>query len=325
MNDEEKKFKNLLLKDPNPGTKERMVRKDNIFKIPGWVFDCPEKEVEITQKRLNRKLSQAGYSGQIGYDILQLGITDIKDRPKCPICGEVAKFRRICEGYKLTCGKDSCIKEKTKRTVTNLWNEDSYRNQQTESHVKWSSIKENREKLSIATLNVWKRDGYREKQSKLHIEFAKNNPDKISNGNSSIKGNIESKKSIKSRLRFDSSWEKDFIVFCNKTDEIISIERTMINIPYKFKEEEHLYFPDFDIILSNNLKLLVEIKPDWKIKLDEKTRLKIQAGKEFVKNSKIYFDYLLLTNDDLYFPPSYTKFNEKAIKNEITKYININN
>ena len=86
-------FYNLLQKDPLPGTKNRVFRINTDFILPGWIFD-EEKDVLIGYKSANRKFSNIGLTSQIVYDILVLGLTDIKNRPKCPICEGESKFNK---------------------------------------------------------------------------------------------------------------------------------------------------------------------------------------------------------------------------------------
>ena len=320
MNNEKQLFKNLLSKDPTPGVKNRIIRENKIYLIPGWVFDNENEYVEIKYKKLNRELEKAGYNTQIFYDILVLGLTNIKDRPKCSICGKVNKFYNFTRGYYTTCGSEKCIKESIKNTVTLLWEGDEYRQTQTQSHVEWASKEENKIKMRENSLKIWSRPGYKEHQKKSHQEFAKNNPDRVRAG---TYGTQYCSKSSK-ELMYDSTWEQLFIILCDKLDIVSSIDRVRFGIKYQYLGEEYWYFPDFDITLSNGKRLMVEIKANWMIDFDDKTPTKIKAGEDFVNSSKEFDYFLLLTEDQLFLDKKLaTKFDNLGIEKLLNNYNSI--
>ncbi len=323
---EKDKFDLLLSKDPTPGIKNRVLKEGQNYLVPGWVFDSKEDYVKVALK--SRFPEKYGLTRQIIYDILVLGLTNFNDRPSCPICGDPCKYWCFSKGYKTTCGKETCIKESFKRKMTDLWkdqdykerqstshkvwaekeknkeklrasslkaweNED-YRRRQTESHKSWASIDENKEKMSNITKEMWKNEEYRNKQSSAHKNWALNNPNKVFCGRH---GTISSIKSNSGEISYDSTWEEDFIEFCNTLDSVISIERSDLHIPYTFNGEIRYYFPDF-IIVTENETLLVEIKSDWMLESDERTKLKIDSGRAFVKESQNYSRYLVYYKKD---------------------------
>lgn len=352
MINEENKFNMLLSKDPSPGQKDRILRNGRNYLIPGWVFDKEVDYVEVTYKNIkSRTPEKYGITGQIIYDILVLGLTSIHDRPKCPVCGESCVYECFSRGYSATCGKELCIKESIRNKVKNLWkdseykdkqtvshkawadkeenreamrinslkaweNED-YRVRQTEAHKYWASFDENKEKMSNITKELWKDDEYRKKQVDAHKEWAINNPEKILCGRH---GTVLCFKSKFGKLSYDSKWEQDFIELCNSLEAILSIERSDFNIPYTFNEELKYYFPDF-IIQTKRETILVEIKCDWLLETDERTKIKIEKGKAFVKESNIYSRYLVLTSKELYLNPSCSVLNIEKIKELIENNI----
>lgn len=275
MESEIQMFNNLLSKDPTPGMKNRVIRNDKLYLVPGWVFDKKDKYVKITYKKLNREFTKAGYNTQIVYDILMLGLTNIEDRPKCPVCGSVRKFYNFTRNYYTTCAKDNCIKASIKSTVTVLWKNSEYRQAQVDSHLEWCSKEENKEKMSKISLDTWSNPEYRKKQVESHKKFAYNNPDKIRAGNHGI---LKCSKSNKGELIYDSSWEQLFIILCENLDFVTSINRVSFSIQYKYQKEYFMYFPDFDVTLSNGKRLMIELKANWMIEKDKKTPLKLKAG-----------------------------------------------
>jgi hypothetical protein len=142
---EEEIFKKLLSRNPNPGTKNSLIRENNLYKIPGWVFGSKENYLEIKYKLLNRTLIKHGFTSQIFWDIYVLGLTNIDQRPKCPICNSSLKFQGIAfGGYYKTCGSRDCKCEFARIEVSSLWQKTEYRNTQSNSHIEWASKDENK-------------------------------------------------------------------------------------------------------------------------------------------------------------------------------------
>lgn len=304
--------------NPTPGVSNLARREGNIWILPGWVSGSEEKEIKVKFKRIKHLARSIGVSDRVLYDVLQLGLTDISQRPKCPICGKERKFDSFGRGYGATCSSKSCISEKARREVTNLWKDEEYRSGQINTKKKWMNQPEYIEKFKNRAISQWSDKDYRKKQTTSHIEFCKNNPDKVFSGQC---GTVISNKSINGELIYDSSWEKDFIEFCNREDYIISINRTTFPISYVYDNIQRNYFPDFEIVLETGIKLLVEIKCDWLLETDEKTKYKIEAGENFVKNSKDFSDYLVLVEQDLYIIKSKRQFKEEDLRKRLKNYI----
>ena len=209
-------------------------------------------------------------------------------------------------GYNKTCGSNECMS----KLVADIWENPEYRKRQTNSHIEWASKPENKEFLRERTLNTWKNPDYREKQVESHKLYALNNPGKLISGHS---GYTKSTKSTGDLIRFDSNWEKDVIENSNKIDEILYINRANISIKYQFNGEQFIYLPDF-IIKTTKDTLLVEVKSEHFFKLDAKTEFKISAGRDFVKNSPDFTDYVLLLGKDLYCDCAFKVFNLENFK-----------
>lgn len=354
MSDKEM-FNMLLSRNPNPGKKNDLVRKDEVYKIPGWVFESSEEVLEIKSRLLTNFIGKHNLTSQIFWDVYVLGLTDIEQRPKCPICGADLIFRGIPKGgYGKICGSITCKSEYARREMNDLWKNKDYKEMQSSSHKEWSSKEENIERLRQGalkawqnkdyrehqirvhiewaekednkqamrerSLEMWQRPGYREMQSDIHREYAKNNPNKIKCGTGGI---VKSSKSSFGKLSYDSSWEMNFIKLLEDIDEVVSVERAGFYIPYYIDGKEFNYFPDFCLSTNLEKRYLVEIKANWMISSDPKTRCKIEAGREYVKNHPEEFaGYVLLKDENLCDSPHYIKFNFELAKEELLKFIN---
>lgn len=320
IEDENKIFKNLIKKDPEPGKKNRVMRDYHLYKIPGWVYNKNVDFVEIKYKTLKRSLNKVGLNAQCLYDIIELGLTNIEHRPKCNICGNFCKFKCF-SGYSTTCGNFNCIKKQISKSVSKLWENSNYKSTQINSHLEYFKKNEDAiEAIRQRNIEMWKNDEYRNKLIESHKQYILNNPDKML---SSFHGKTFSNKMNKN-INFDSSWEKDFIKFCDNQEFIKSIERATFSIPYEFENKKHNYFPDFILTLTNDKKLVIEIKSKWLINFKQINLAKFDAGKNFViKNKNTYADYLLLIDSDLYKPPTFKdKFNTENVKKILENYLN---
>lgn len=309
-NTEVSKFNSLLKIDPNPGEKNRCHRIGNVLYVPGWVFGKELDKVEVKYKKVNRVFEGIGYSTQLIYDILSLGLTDINDRPICPICGKPTTFNNFWLGYTKTCKDFKCRCESIKSRVTDLWRDADYRNTQVKSHQEWASIPENKQKMREISINIWKRPDYRSRLVEIHKNYILNNPDKIL---TSVHGVFRSdRQSID--IHYDSTWEKKFLEFCERNNSVIlSYDRAYLDIPYTYLDKEHTFFPDFKVCLNNGKTLLVEIKANWLIEHQPKNLEKFKYGEDFVSKSNIYDSFAVLTDDELFYPPNYKKFKEDNI------------
>lgn len=305
-------FNKLISKDPTPGKPNRLKSKRGVYFLPRWIFDNEtDYKDKIRAKKGILLISKTDVPLQILYDILHLGLKTIDERPKCKICGKPVTFINGYKGYKKLCNNPICKKESGRITALTSWSDNDYRIIQTKSHKVWAAIPENTEYLKNKMLNLWKNEDYRKLQSNSHKLFAKNNPDKVFSGNI---GTIESKKSIGGTIRFDSNWEKDVILYCNKDNEIIHINRSNLSIPYIYEDEEFIYVPDF-IISTKSGNFLVEVKSDFLLKSDPKTKFKIDAGYRYVDDHKdVYKKYIVLFSADIYSDNNFKIFNETNFK-----------
>lgn len=113
-NFEHRKFNELLNKNPNKGTPCDIIivhepntnsLRDKVV-VPKWITGFNEDSL-INIRSLNKFLGKLGYSSQLFYDVVKLGLADISQRPVCDFCNKSVKYRDIRSGYRLYCS-NSC-------------------------------------------------------------------------------------------------------------------------------------------------------------------------------------------------------------------------
>jgi len=64
-------------------------------------------------------------------------------------------------------------------------------------------------------------------------------------------------------IQYRSSWEKRFMIYCDKNPDIVSWASEEMFVPYKNPVDNkiHRYFPDFIIKTAKGRKMMIEIKP----------------------------------------------------------------
>ena len=258
-------------------------------------------------------------SPQIFYDSLILGLTNEKDRPKCPICGNNLEFISISHGYPRTCSKN-CHSE-LKRDNYNRISGMTKKGDRLSDELK--------QKISLTLTGRVESKETREKKSKYMKEFAKTEEGKrfyrnigkiVSETNQKI---LSGEKTINTKtgyyvssrfkrgifdlttfgktINYDSGWEKAFLEYFMDESNISEIEifdRCKQRIPYiDFDGKERMYSPDFFIKFKSGIRLVIEIKPDILVRTDETVKLKIQSGNNFYKDKK-NIKYMVLTEKD---------------------------
>jgi len=83
-----------------------------------------------------------------------------------------------------------------------------------------------------------------------------------------IKGKFKPSKLFKyrgnpNRIIYRSLWERRFMLYCDRSDQIISWVSEEVEIPYYDSERQkwRTYYPDFLIRTEDSRSILVEIKP----------------------------------------------------------------
>lgn len=144
----------------------------------------------------------------------------------------------------------------------------------------WNEHPEYREIVKEKQKELWENPERRKEWSARSAKL-------LSENNFNAKGEIETRFGI---IKYDSSYEMDFIKLCDGIDEIISLERDFDIVGYEFEKVAHNYIPDFRVKLKDKRETIVEIKGD-NLLLDKKTIAKQQAGREKYEN------YMMINND----------------------------
>lgn len=161
--------------------------------------------------------------------------------------------------------------------------------------VKWLSEDEkNREEYSRIMKAAWDDP---KKYTMLCKRNSKSIEKAILNGNHNpysncLHGWFSSKKFGK-KFYYQSSYELDFLEFCERSDKVCSLQKVNFSIPYKDDcGKEHNYFPDFVV----NEKVVVEIKPKTMLGYNN-NREKIEYAKKFCRDRG--YKYKLLMEEEL--------------------------
>jgi hypothetical protein len=97
---------------------------------------------------------------------------------------------------------------------------------------------------------------------------------------------------------YRSSWELQFMKYCEVSDLVKKWTTESIAIPYISPKDgqPHRYFPDFAIEMEDNKKFLIEIKPSNQCN-NPINKAKWEAAKEWsIRNN---FEFLILTEKEL--------------------------
>jgi hypothetical protein len=89
------------------------------------------------------------------------------------------------------------------------------------------------------------------------------------------------------RIVYRSNWERKFMVYCDKNDDIIYWASEELAIPYinPIDKKRHRYFPDFIIKTKKGKRYMIEIKPSAQTK---KPKPKTKKSKAFMRESLEY-------------------------------------
>lgn len=123
----------------------------------------------------------------------------------------------------------------------------------------------------------------------------------INNIRSKKKTGIYPSKKMQRNIQFESLLERDYIFLLEYDYDIQEYREQPVTIEYKFNNRIYKYTPDFEIIMNNGQKRLVEVKPYEKLKQilnDKKKRLKYDAAYTFCQ--KEGFEFIIVTDKDIW-------------------------
>ena len=89
------------------------------------------------------------------------------------------------------------------------------------------------------------------------------------------------------RIVYRSNWERKFMVYCDRNEDIIYWASEELGIPYvnPIDRKRHTYYPDFIIKTSKGKRYMIEIKPSVQTK---KPTPKLKKSKAFMRESLEY-------------------------------------
>jgi hypothetical protein len=92
------------------------------------------------------------------------------------------------------------------------------------------------------------------------------------------------------RIVYRSGWERKFMLYCDRNDEITYWASEELAIPYvnPIDRKVHRYYPDFIIKTKNGKRFMIEIKPAAQTKQPKpktkKSRAFMRESLEYIKN-----------------------------------------
>lgn len=125
------------------------------------------------------------------------------------------------------------------------------------------------------------------KRSHFKGKYTPKNPEKYS-------GNVK-------QIIYRSSWERLFMVYCDKKESILKWSSEEIKIPYIHDKKNRTYYPDFWVYMidkNNNLvEKLIEIKPHYQRTM-KVNKAKWSAAEEYCQENSM--EFLVMTERELY-------------------------
>ena len=124
--------------------------------------------------------------------------------------------------------------------------------------------------------------------------------------NTAIKGKYiprNKSKFNKSSAVYRSMWERRFMIYCDRSDNVLEWNSESIHIPYVSPKDDrlHNYYPDFYVkykdVNGNTVEKIIEIKPQWQKKWSV-NKAKWKAAKEYCKEHGYKFQ--VLTEKELF-------------------------
>lgn len=146
---------------------------------------------------------------------------------------------------------------------------------------------ETKKKISIKHMGKIYTKQYKDNMSKIWInKIIQNNGINTSLQNSK-KGFFVSTKNQK-EIRYESSYELVAYLILEQLSKVKSYDRCRFSIDYTFKDNVHRYIPDIDVVYTDNIREIIEIKPEFMLE-DEKVIAKHTAGKEYCNKNNLLF------------------------------------
>ena len=125
------------------------------------------------------------------------------------------------------------------------------------------------------------------KRSHFKGKFTPKNPEKYS-------GNVK-------QIIYRSSWERLFMVYCDKKTEIWNWSSEEVKISYIHDNKNRTYYPDFWVDMidkdGNRVQKLIEIKPHYQRTM-KVNKAKWSAAEEYCQENDM--EFLVMTEKELF-------------------------
>lgn len=125
------------------------------------------------------------------------------------------------------------------------------------------------------------------KRSHFKGKYTPKNPEKYS-------GNVK-------QIIYRSSWERLFMVYCDKKPEIWNWSSEEVKISYILDGKNRTYYPDFWVDMidknGNRVEKLVEIKPHYQRTM-KVNKAKWSAAEEYCRDNDM--EFLVMTEKELF-------------------------
>lgn len=300
------------------------------FLVPKWLSGKDE-DYYTSSGCLTHLLNSLGFNSQIYYDIMILGITDISDRPRCPITNEYTKFLRLSLGYNKYFDLKSFSKSlsldtpeakirgekiskfmKGKKYSLGIKRSEETRKRMSLAQKGHGCTETARRNMSLAHLGKsGSRKGIphspetRELLSRRALERIDRDPDWIDTFvkmgyQKTNKGYYLSNKYLGNDktgkwFYYMSNFELILLEYCDRTDSIEYIDKCPI-IKYEFNNKEKRHIPDLFIKFVTGESCIIELKPKYRVK-DEIVIAKKNSCIKYCNENNI--SYSIITEDEI--------------------------
>ena len=234
---------------------------------------------------------------------------------KRPEVASKVNVNRIDKTYEQIYGEDRAKRIKGVQSKLGLvrWKDMNFKKMMVESlrGRTWELSEEIRREYRKLKKKVMNRVEIKEKCSKSKIEFYKTKRGKkcrqkrskdITNlylrGGFNYKGGYFYSKKNDKNLWYRSPEELIAYQILESLVNVVKYEVEVVRIPYFWNGGVHRYIVDLLVYYDDGSKQLIEIKMKWAIEKDERTKLKIEAGKEYAEQNGMRFS--VWTEEELY-------------------------
>jgi len=101
------------------------------------------------------------------------------------------------------------------------------------------------------------------------------------------------------KITYRSLWERRFMLYCDRSEQIVTWSSEELHIPYYFAEDNkwHNYYPDFVVETSDGRTIVVEIKPGFQRKY-KRNQTKWTYAENYCK--KHGYEFKVMTEKELF-------------------------